>query len=547
MLAFLLPTLAAACAPASHAIVTEVYYDALGDDTGHEFVELFNPTSAPIALSGARLEAGDGAGPGRWTLRWTGSARDSLPPGARFVIGGAMVSPPPQAIVTLDLQNGPDAIRVVWPDGAVEVVGYGALAYPEYSCGPPAPDVASGLSLSRVPDDADLGSNALDFRAASPTPGRENQPRRDLGILDGSLLLDPDRPDAGGSARLAGRVVNRGRDLVATSEIALSLELEPLEGGGGSPIWTAEPWGSPALAPGDTAAFSIELSAIPAGKHRLWVEARAPNDGDPDNDRDSLRFRAGPGPLALTEIQFHPADGEGEWVEVRNASGFALDLTRFTLSDRGSGRGVPRDGSGPIAPESLAVFAQDRAALLASRPEIDAARVWQVSPWSALNNSDDDSNVADIVSLRETDGVVSDRVPYRAAGVPAGVPIEWRDGLWQPALDPRGSPLQPPRPLPPVAHRFQLAPSRARAGDRLKLGWELPWPRARVSVQLFDLNGRSVAMLLPEIAAAGRGVREVPLTAAPPGLFFAVLEARAESGGERVAETRPLRVVGFTP
>jgi len=547
VLALLLPTLAAACAPPAHVLVTEVYYDALGDDTGHEFVELFNPTAAPIALSGARLEAGDGAGAGRWTLRWTGSPRDTLAPGARFVIGGASVSPAPQAIVTLDLQNGPDAVRMVWPDGAVEVVGYGALAFPEYSCGAPAPDVASGLALARVPDDADLGSNALDFRAASPTPGRENQPRRNLALLPGSLSLDPERPDAGGAARLKGRVANRGRDPVPTSEFTISLEFEPLEGAAGIPSWTAVPWTMPALAPGDTATFTLDLSGIPAGKHRLWAIASAPADGNPEDDRDSLRFRAGPGPLALSEIQFHPADGEGEWVELRNQSGRALDLTRFTLSDRGTGRGLPQEGSAPLPAESLAVFAQDRAALLASRPGLDAGRVWQVSPWAALNNSDDEAGVADVVSLRESDGVISDRVPYRAAGVPAGVPIEWRDGLWQTSLDPRGSPLQPPRVLPPVAHRFEVQPSRVRPGDRLKVSWELPWPRAHVSARLFDLNGRQIAVLVPEIAAAGRGFREVPLTGAPAGVFFAVLEARAESGGERLVETRPLRIVGFVP
>ena len=31
------------CVPAGHPLVAEVYYDAPGDDTGHEFVELYNP------------------------------------------------------------------------------------------------------------------------------------------------------------------------------------------------------------------------------------------------------------------------------------------------------------------------------------------------------------------------------------------------------------------------------------------------------------------------------------------------------------------------
>jgi len=103
-------TALALCAPPSHPLIAEVFYDAVGDDTGSEFVELFNPAPIPFPLLGARLEAGDGAGPDRWTLRWTGAASDTIPPGGRFVIGGVLVSPPADAQVQLDLQNGPRTV-----------------------------------------------------------------------------------------------------------------------------------------------------------------------------------------------------------------------------------------------------------------------------------------------------------------------------------------------------------------------------------------------------------------------------------------------------
>ncbi|HEY6195059.1 MAG TPA: lamin tail domain-containing protein, partial [Candidatus Eisenbacteria bacterium] len=175
----LLLTAALSCLPAGHPIVAEVYYDAPGVDTGYEFVEIWNAGDAPASLTGLRLEAGDGAGPGRWTLRWTGGPADSLPPHARFVIGGALVVPAPDRVVTLDLQNGPDAMRLVWPDGATEVVGWGAHDFPEYYCGEPAVDVAGGQSLARIPDAAATGSNAGDFRPADPSPGRANVRARD--------------------------------------------------------------------------------------------------------------------------------------------------------------------------------------------------------------------------------------------------------------------------------------------------------------------------------------------------------------------------------
>ena len=550
----LLASALAACSPPDRAIVTEVDYDAIGDDTGWEFVELFNPTAHAVALNGVRLEAGDGAGAGRWTLRWTGTVADTIRPGARFVIGGALVTPAPNVLVTLALQNGPDAVRLVWPDGAIEVVGYGALGFPEYFCGAPAVDVPSGFSLARVPDTSDLGSNAADFRAATPSPGRANQAHRDLAVVHGSVTLAPSAPQPGERFVASARITNAGADTIRLGDIALSAEAEDLDAislfarSAGAPRPTAANppvVGPMLLTPGDTLAFDLSVDPLTVGRWRLALVATVPGDENAANDRDTLRLRLGPGPLAITEIQFHPADGEGEWVEVRNRANAAVDLTSFTLSDRGTARGVPRDGFGSLAPESLAVLAQDRPALLAAYPALDATRVWEVSPWAALNNSDDDAGVADEVVLRETDGLEDDRVAYHAGGVPAGVPLELRDGAWQPAPDPRGSPLAPPKARPPAAHRFEVAPARVPAADaRVAITWALPWPRAEVRADLYDLDGRRVAELLPERSAAGRGTRELTLAGAPAGVYWVVLEAHA-TGGERLTESRPLRIVGM--
>src|SRR5262245_18679815 len=119
------PPPAEPCAPASRPIIAEVLYDAAGDDTGLEFVELLNPTDSTFSLADAVLEAGDGSGPGRWTVRWTGKAGDSIAAHGRFVVGGARMTPRPDAVAALDLQNGPDAVRLRWSDGAFETVGYG--------------------------------------------------------------------------------------------------------------------------------------------------------------------------------------------------------------------------------------------------------------------------------------------------------------------------------------------------------------------------------------------------------------------------------------
>ena len=528
-----------ACAPAGRPVVAEVFYDATGDDTGLEFVELYNPAGRPFPLAGARLEAGDGAGPGRWTLRWTGTPGDSVPAFGRFVAGGARVVPAPQATIELALQNGPDAVRLVWPDGVTEVVGYGALAYPEYFCGAPAADVSSGQSLARTPDGADVGSNALDFRAAAPSPGRANQPARDLALVAGVLELRPEQPPEGGPAVLAGVLVNRGEEPLRADEATL------LVSSSGSALYASA--FARALDPGDTASFHAGLPGLSAGKRWLAVRVALPGDEGPDNDADSLLARIGPGLLAVTEIQFHPGAGEGEWVEVRSRVA-ACDPSEFRLSDRGATRGVPSAGAGLLDEDSLAVFAQDRAALLARHPGLDPGRVWQVAPWPSLNNSDDSTGFADAVVLRDGDGTLCDRVDYAAAGIPAGIPIELGPaGSWGPALTPEGTPLSPPRVAAAIHARFELSPRRLRAGGELGLAWALPWSTGRVAVEIYGLDGRRVAEAVPETESPGLGERRWSAQGISPGVYIVALRASDRGRRESLVETRALRIAGFAP
>ena len=532
----------AACSPAGRPIVAEVYYDAIGDDTGQEFVELFNPTDRAQPLGGLRLEAGDGAGPGRWTLRWTGGVGDSVRAHSRFVIGGAAVTPPPDVTAALDLQNGPDAVRLVWPDGAIEVVGWGAHAFAEYACGAPAADVASGLSLARVPDASDLGGNALDFRAAPPSPGRANLPQRDAAAVRGSLALEPAQPNPGTPCRLSGRWANRGAAPIEAG--ALAAVAEAVDGAGAATGLASFTLGA-ALAPAESAAFEVMVTAPAAGKWRLVARARLAGDEAPENDTDTLRARIGKGPLRVAEVQFHPAAGEGEWIEVMNRSGAALELDAFTLADRNGDPGTI-DGGAPLPPESLAVLAQDPAALLARYPGLDPGRVRRAHPWPSLNNSDDPAGVADVIALVETDGTPCERVAYSAAGVPAGVPLERRDEGFVPALDPRGTPLAPPKTLPPFDGSLEVTPRRVPAGGEVRLAWSLPWD-ARLAIELHDLAGRRVGALRPEGPAARRGEIGWSAAGVPPGLYLVTLRARAVDGTASLTRSLALRLRGGAP
>jgi hypothetical protein len=527
----------AGCAPPTHPVVNEVYYDAPGDDTGWEFVELYNPLDHDVALAGLVLEAGDGAGAGRWTVRWTGVLRDTIRAHSRFVVGGAGVVPAADAIVTLALQNGPDGLRLTWPDGAREVVGWGALAFPEYACGAPGADVAAGFSLARVPDGADRGGNALDFRAADPSPGRANQPGVDLALSRGTVALSPDTPEPGGALLVHARVLNRGATALASGAARIVAA--------GDALADTLRASLPASAPDETLQVALAGNAGGAGRRMLCVRVIAPGDDAPGNDADTLVVRVGPGPLEVTEIQFHPAAGEGEWVEVRNRSGAPLLPGAFTLSDRADGR-VRIVTECELPADSLAVLAQDGAALCGAFPGLDTTRVFTVAPWPSLNNSDAADGFADFVVLREADGLLADRVAYSAAGVPAGTPLELDAGAWRPASAPNGTPLRPPRREPPGPLRFAVSPRRvALAAPEVELSWQLPWPAAEVTVELYDLAGRRVARLLSAQPSVAQGTRRVRLDGAGAGVYAMALHAR----GPREVFTRvvPVRIVGGTP
>ena len=68
----------------------------------------------------------------------------------------------------------------------------------------------------------------------------------------------------------------------------------------------------------------------------------------------------------------------------------------------------------------------------------------------------------------------------------------------------------------------------------------LPWPRARLGVEVFDLAGRRVSSEAARLVS-GRGERR--LEGLPgPGLYLVALHAVEESGPGVIQESRVLRV-----
>ena len=205
------------CEPDHDVLINELMVNPDGQDTGREWVELYNAGDSEAAIGG-------------WSLEWFKGDPDEasgdvnlpgdtvIPPGGFLVIGGEDVSPAPDVVLDLDLGNGGggDGLHLLNCDGDVhDAVVYGD---PENEdgildeSGQAATSVAdqpgNDESLARAPDGADTNASGDDFGICGVpggTPGETNENCGGGGSCDpasvpvtiNELLVDPDGADDG--------------------------------------------------------------------------------------------------------------------------------------------------------------------------------------------------------------------------------------------------------------------------------------------------------------------------------------------------------------
>lgn len=166
--------------PAAELVINEIDYDTEGGSDTAEFVEILNPGSSAVDLSGYRIELVDGAR-GAAYATYTGSGQ--LGAGKYFVIGDTAVIQPdpplPAGTITLaldtNLQQGPDIVRIVKisTKKVMDAVQYEGSANGAGE-GAPAPSDTEDKSIGRCPNGSDTNDNGADFVTMPPTPGKTN-------------------------------------------------------------------------------------------------------------------------------------------------------------------------------------------------------------------------------------------------------------------------------------------------------------------------------------------------------------------------------------
>ena len=540
------------CAVAQ-VVINEVLYDPEGSDTGLEFVEIMNCGHVGVVLTGWVLETGNGAHPDDWTVEWIGGDLDYLGVGEILLVGEADVSPTPDYVTPLDLQNGPDGLRL--RDGAriVDTVGWGEPLFAEYYEGSPATDAPSGSSLARSPDCFDHDDNAGDLIAcASPTPGARNALTLDLSV---------DARDAWGAVADAGdpvivRSVVRNVGSVPTSahEFTIALHVGDLD----APASIVTP-GEP-LAPRDSLEAQLEWAAPVPGYHRLTVRVALPGDENASNDEDHTTVAVGAPArtLVLNEIMYSPGDGQTEWVELVNVLDETVSAGGWFLGDGVDAFAMPgAEGGGAtsVPPGAFLVVARDPALVGDSCP----SPVVATDGWEVLS-------AEDTVVLLDSHGTPIDRVRYEKNwGGARGVSLERvRPDMPPDDLNNWGSSVAPSGSTPGLPNSIHLPRRPARGtltilpnpftpdgdgvDDRTVIRFDLPVARATARLSVFDLKGRRLTTLLDREAVASRseliwdgtGADGEPL---PTGLYVLLLEAISAREGVLVEAKAAVAIV----
>lgn len=489
------------CPPAAdvargQVLINEIYYDHPGTDEGFEFVELMNVSESPASLREYSIEFHNGAGEG-WTPVWSGGAGDSIAASGLFLIGEPRVDPHPDSIVQLNLQNGPDAVRLLKGGVQVDVLGYGPLDDPLYYEAGCAPDVPAGSSLGRIPDGRDTDDNLADFKQLKPSPGRLNLPLRDLSIHSDpgfERVVEPGEVSA-----ISFIVRNDGIRNVEANEFALevrdssALSVELIAGIGGA-----------AIAPGESWRFECP-AALQYGYHWITASIRHPGDERPWNDSLTTVVRAGNPGVVISEVMSYPGDDCPQYIELYNCAGEPADPAGWRIRDCSHEPQAIADSARVLPSHAYAVVTHDAEGLAAAFVRLDPERVIEIEgTWPSLNHTGT-ASFADSIVITDRFGLAVDRAAYPPQeSRTKGTSIERADlypgermHTWILSSSPEGGTPGGENSVfmerPPSGPGMTLSPNPFELGTEALL-IEIPFlPRVeRVVVAVYDIHGSVV-------------------------------------------------------
>ncbi len=476
------------------------------DEDQVEFLEFVNTGGFSIVLANWVLI--DRAG----TQGLLPTPQEHLAPGAFLVLSGNIAGLdllPSDSLMILEVEPWPslnasgDSIYLRDAGGRIHLQhGYSS-----------AQGGATGISLERkalwIPAVVDSNWSSC-ISAAGITPGvpnsielhdsyRSNLSLTAFNWLDSLSRLDTD-------LHFHTQIINRSHSPVA--EARLRLELTQQES-----LITNVLSSSFTLDPGDTLVVDLSIQSGTSG----WIEAGVVivSSQDHYNGDDSLSMPLyipfEESPMQLTEIMPLPLNGDPEWLEIHNSSLEPVLLHGWQIQDQ-SMRSLTVDSALILAAGAYTVLASAEGVSYC-----DPGAPYIHSPdFPTLNNS------GDRIYLIDPAGIIRDSLAYDIQDHPPGRSLE-RINPDRSGTDPLNWGIH----VGSAGHSagcvnsihfgtgdhpliFQLGPNPFSPDgdgfeDILEIDFNLPWPTARLNIQIYDLAGRPVHRLADQLPVAHRG------------------------------------------
>lgn len=270
--------------------------------------------------------------------------------------------------------------------------------------------------------------------------------------------------------------------------------------------------------------------------------------------------------LVINEAMIRPLAGGAEWIELHNIGDRSAWLAGLSVEDaRARPVHLPASADS-LEPGGFRLLVSNVERVMTAWPALDATRVLKPEgTWPTLNDSDGEAGYADLIVVRDGTGALLDSLAYPAAWLgDAGFSIERVDPRGATILPGNWSPSEAPSGATPLAVNSIALPSDAgdhgalivpgvplvpgRGGSDSVIGWRLAAP-GTISLELFDLAGRSVRLLRPLAEAPTIGHlqwdgRDDSGRSCPPGVYVVLLEGREGSRTSMRRWSRPIVLAG---
>ncbi|MDI6739851.1 MAG: lamin tail domain-containing protein [Candidatus Edwardsbacteria bacterium] len=542
-------------------VINEVAYfmDPSGD-AGKEWIELFNPDTTAIDLSGYQLH------PGR-TPRYTFPQDYTLEQRSFVVVHLRLTGHNTSTDLfegtapTSNMPNTKGSVSLFtneYPAVIVDFIQYGAAGqtyeataakYSIWTKDSFATAVPCGYSLGLTADGVDSNQAADWTGYARPTPGYSNNPPPyDVAVV--SLATEPFAVPALQEYRLIAEIANRGANTARKTVLTVfsDNDRDSLPGAGERIYYhgTIDTIGT-------AHSLNCAMPGMDEGSYALAVSASCSSDAYAWNNYLPVYITAG-SPLVINEIMYAPLSGQPEWVELYNRSATALDLNGWTVEDLSGVVKIIDTVHTIIPPQGYTIITS-----ITGQPTAPCPVLRPKGGLPSLADKDE------LLCIRYGRTAVVDQVRYSSAwGGGSNVSLERINPfLVSQEQTAWGGCVSPSRATPgaqnsvfierPAAGAYlelspnPFSPDNDGYEDNLIISLKLGWNRAVVTIRVYDRLGRLVRTVAQNREVAGNADlvwngRNDQEGCCPMGLYVISLEAKDANGTGAIKKTKTVAI-----